>query len=133
MYDENQVDPAEDNIRIYVPLDLNHDSILRKLYHLYDILGEPDDNNEMDFYCGVSRIFEQLDIYNRVWFTRNGSSREPGLTGIDYLPYQHSEKGRQLALDIVKVLREHEGCAEKFPYDEIAELDKEYQLKILDI
>jgi hypothetical protein len=70
VYDENQVDPAEDNIRIYVPLDLNHSSILRRLHHLYNILGEPDENNEMDFNYGVSRIFEQLDIYDRVWFTR---------------------------------------------------------------
>lgn len=35
----------DDNVRIYVPMDLNTDNIMRQLQSLYNTLGYPDDEN----------------------------------------------------------------------------------------
>lgn len=40
---------ADDNVRIYVPLDLNADQILSRLQQIYQIMGSPNDMNEMEF------------------------------------------------------------------------------------
>ena len=35
----------DDNVRIYVPLDLNANQILHRLHQIYRVMGSPDDMN----------------------------------------------------------------------------------------
>lgn len=60
----------DDNVRIYVPMDLNADDIMRQLYALYGALGEPAESNESVYYSGVRKIITQLEIYDQVWVER---------------------------------------------------------------
>jgi len=60
----------------------------------------------------------QLEIYDQVWTVRNLEDpvqKEDG--GV-----RHSNQGIELAKQIVKYLKEIQGTAECFPYDEIQEL-----------
>lgn len=61
---------SDDNVRIYVPMDLNADGIMRQLYALYGALGEPTESNESVYYSGVRKIITQLEIYDQVWVAR---------------------------------------------------------------
>ena len=38
----------DDNVRIYVPLDLNADQILNRLQQIYQVMESPDDMNELE-------------------------------------------------------------------------------------
>lgn len=66
MLDEDTVMPvkpeAEDNIRIYIPMDLNADSILRRLDYVIFRYGESTEANEFKFYNDVRLIITQLGI-----------------------------------------------------------------------
>ena len=42
-------DQKDDSVRIYVPLDLNKDAILRRLNSIISRYGEATEQNEMDF------------------------------------------------------------------------------------
>lgn len=46
--EEEDLDKEKDNIRVYVPLDLNHSAILRHLEVVIDRYGEANEENEMD-------------------------------------------------------------------------------------
>ena len=51
----------DDNVRIYVPLDLNSDQILNRIQQIYRVMGSPNDMNEMEFsYEGVGKIINVL-------------------------------------------------------------------------
>lgn len=113
----------DDNIRIYIPLDLNSDSIMAELEYLYYSLGEVCENNEFVYCSGVRKIIQKLEIYDQAMLKSKKS--KPVKKG----EISHSEKGIKLANDIVKYLAYNEGCAECFPYDEINELNKEYWLE----
>ena len=52
--------PPDDNVRIYVPMDLNADGIMRQLYALYGALGEPTESNELVYHSGSEWIFVKL-------------------------------------------------------------------------
>lgn len=39
----------DDNVRVYVPLDLNVAQILNRLQQIYQIMESPDDTNELEF------------------------------------------------------------------------------------
>ena len=43
----------DDNVRIYVPMDLNAEGIMWRLYALYGSLGYPTESNESAYYSGV--------------------------------------------------------------------------------
>ena len=62
---------ADDNVRIYIPLDLNADQILSRLQQIYRIMGSPKDMNEMEFSFEVGKIISQLEIYDQVWVARD--------------------------------------------------------------
>ena len=108
----------DDNVRIYVPMDLNADGIMCRLYALYALLGYPAESNESAYYSGVRKIITQLEIYDQVWMVRKVEESVQKANGGD----RHSRKGIELARKIVKYLEENEGTAECFPYDEIEEL-----------
>ena len=54
----------DDNVRIYVPMDLNADIIIRQLYSLHSTLGYPAEKNESAYCSGVGKVITQLEIYD---------------------------------------------------------------------
>ena len=114
----------DDNVRIYVPMDLNADIIMWRLYSLQNLLGSPTEKNESAYSSGVSMAISQLEIYDQVWVARkleDAVQKEDG--GV-----RHSRQGIELAKQMVKYLEENEGNAECFPYDQIEELREEFWL-----
>jgi len=108
----------DDNVRIYVPMDLNADIIMWRLYSLQNSLGYPTEKNESAYSSGVSKVISQLEIYDQVWAARNvGETVQKENGGV-----RHSPQGIELARKIVKCLEDNEGTAECFPYDEVEEL-----------
>ncbi len=109
-------DEKEDNVRIYVPMDLNRVAILRRLDRVIAHYGEVTEENEMEFGVDVGMIVSQIEIYDQVWFVRH--VLEKG---------EHSNEAKELVRDIIARLKEiPDGCAECFPYDTIDELEQEY-------
>jgi len=109
-------DKAADNIRIYVPLDLNADAILRKLRAVINRYGIANENNEMSFGADVDMIISQIEIYDRVWYLRNNP-----------VEGNHSKEGIELVKKFVEILeRIPDACAECFPFDTIERLRAEY-------
>ena len=47
-------DEKEDNIRIYLPMDLNKDAILRRLDNVIGLYGEAREDNEIEFSIDVT-------------------------------------------------------------------------------
>ena len=114
----------DDNVRIYVPMDLNADIIMWQLYSLHGSLSYPTEKNESAYSSGVSKVISQLEIYDQVWVARkleDAVQKEDG--GV-----RHSRQGIELTKQMVKYLEENEGNAECFPYDQIEELREEFWL-----
>ena len=114
----------DDNVRMYVPMDLNADSIMWRLYSLYDVLGYPTESNESAYCVGVRRVIDQLEICEQVWTARNIEESIQKENG----EVRHSRKGIELAGKIAQYLEDNEGIAECFPYDEVEELKREFWL-----
>ena len=113
-----QRDPElqDDNVRIYIPMDLNHDAILRRLRNLIYQYGETTEENELSFRTDVYMIVSQLEIYDQLWYVRH--MPENG---------NHSLEGQKLAADMIALLEAiPDGCAEMFPFELIDELKEEY-------
>ncbi len=103
-----------DNVRIYLPLDINRKAILRRMFDLNFRYGEPTEENEMHYFAGMSQIISQLEIYDEYWSSETGMSDG------------HSEQAALLAADMLQILKSWAGAAISFPYDLIAELEQEY-------
>ena len=113
-----------DNVRIYVPIDINADAIMRRLYLLFVTMDYPTEDNESAYSFAVRRIISQLEIYDQVCVTRNfENSVQKELGGV-----RHSREGIELARRIADYLEENDGTAELFPWDEIEKLRKEFWL-----
>ena len=113
-----------DNVRIYVPIDINADAIMRRLHLLFVSMDYPTEDNESAYSFAVRRIISQLEIYDQVCVTRNfENSVQKELGGV-----RHSREGIELARRIVDYLEENDGTAELFPWDEIEKLRKEFWL-----
>ena len=110
----------DDNVRIYVPLDLNAQQILNRLQQIYRVMESPDDMNEMEFSYQVGKIISQLEIYDQVWVARDLGN------AVKVAEHLHSKNGIELAGKIINILLEDEGCAESFPYDVVDELKVEF-------
>ena len=107
-----------DNVRIYVPMDLNADIIMWQLYSLHGSLGYPTEKKESAYSSGVSKVISQLEIYDQVWAVRKvGETVQKEDGGV-----RHSQQGIELAKQIMKYLEDIEGDAECFPYDQIEEI-----------
>ncbi len=61
----------DDNVRIYVPMDLNAAIIMWQLYSLHSTLGYSTEKNESSYCSGVGKVISQLEIYDQVWAARN--------------------------------------------------------------
>lgn len=105
----------EDNIRIYVPLDLSCDAILRRLQDIYDRYGYLTEANEFKIRQEVSILVSQIEIYDQIWFVREGDCGN-----------RHSRKATELVKDVLAILMENEGCGETFPYELAEVLRSEY-------
>ena len=53
---------SDDNVRVYVPLDLNAAQILNRLQQIYQIMESPDDTNELEFSYQVGKLISQHEI-----------------------------------------------------------------------
>ena len=62
-------DEKEDNVRIYVPMDLNRAAILRRLDRVIAHYGEATEENEMEFSVDVGMIVSQVER-NTGWLCR---------------------------------------------------------------
>ncbi len=114
----------DDNIRIYVPMDLNGSIIMRELHMLYGILGSPDDYNEVDFAVLTDKVIQKLEIYDQVWVARDVKNT----VRMEKTGLLHSKRGIALAQEIIDFLEEDEGCAVIFPYETIDRLKEEWEL-----
>ena len=114
----------DDNVRIYVPIDINPEAIMWRLNLLFVTMDYPTEDNESAYSFAVRRIISQLEIYDQVCVTRNfEKSVQKELGGV-----RHSREGIELARRIADYLEENDGIAECFPWDEIEELRKEFWL-----
>ena len=103
-----------DNVRVYFPMDLSRDAILRRLNRVIAHYGEANEENESDFYEDVGMIISQIEIYDQIWFVRN--MPEVG---------KHSAEAVSLVKDVISALEEiPDGCAECFPFETVEELRK---------
>ena len=118
--DESQAD----HVRVYVPLDLSADAILRRLRFLVCRYEEANERNEFDFSMDVGRLVSQIEIYDQVWFAREGRTRA---ISDDSEIEKHSSKAVELVRRFVAELEEiPDGCAELLPFELIDELRSEY-------
>lgn len=111
-----EVNIPDDNIRVYVPLDISKDVILLRLKIIISKYGEANELNEIDFYREVRQLVYQIELYNQVWTARNS------IDGMD--------KVAALVEEFVAMLEQiSNGSAEHFPCDLIEELKQDYLSK----
>jgi hypothetical protein len=107
---------TKDNVRIYVPLDINEQAILRRLNWIIAKYGEVNEGNESDFAADVCRLISQVEIYDQVWFERR-------LPAADH----HSREAVELVKKFILRLEQiPDGCAEEFPFELIDDLKAEF-------
>ncbi len=109
-----------DNIRIYVSMDLNRKSILRRIDYVIWKYGEANWKNESKYEADIEQILSQVEIYDQVWFVR-------------HMPREgcHSHEAISLVKEIISRLEAiPDGCAELFPFTLIDYLYEEYLGKI---
>lgn len=106
----------DDNVRIYVPLDLNREAILRRLRTVISRYGEAGEYNELDFSVEVGMLISQIEIYDQIWFVRNHPDEGT-----------HSPEVISLISDFISELKSiPDAGAELFPFETIDELRREY-------
>ena len=118
---EEKPDPAADNVRVYIPLDLNRVAILRRFDLICSRYGDVSWKNESDFSSDVDQLLAQIEIYDQIWSARHPSIKENHVVG-------HSPEGKALVEEVVRKLQliGDNGCGDTFPYETIEELNKEY-------
>lgn len=108
-----EVNVPEDNIRVYVPLDISKDVILLRLKIIISKYGEANESNEFDFSREVRMLVYQIELYDQVWTARNS------IDGIN--------KVVDLVEEFIAILEQiPDDCAENFPFDLIEELKQDY-------
>ena len=109
-------DSVEDNVRIYVPIDLNKEAILRRLDYIITEYGEATEENEMNYSAAVRHLLNQVEIYDQVWFVRHYTGES-----------KHSREAKELVKAFIQNLKEiSDGGAEIFPFEMIEDLEEEY-------
>lgn len=108
-----------DNIRIYVPLDLNKKAILRRLDEIIAQYGEATEENEFAFEIDVERLFMQVEIYDQIWYIHHMPK--------DIQKIRHSVEAMELVREFVVRLENIQDIdSEYFPFRMIRELKQEY-------
>lgn len=114
--DSSQAAEPEDNVRIFVPLDISHEAVLRRLDWIIQRYGEATEKNELDFARDVKILLSQVEIYDQVWLARHGREGK-----------KHSGEGARLIQRVVDKLEQiPDGCAEQFPFELVNQLRLEY-------
>lgn len=108
-----------------VPMDLNMNEIMFRVYRLYSVLGYPTERNESEFSTKMGQIVSQLEIYDQVWAVRD---MEHAIQK-DYPTVRHSQQGTVLARKLIDYMEMHDGCAECYPYDIIEDLKSTFWLE----
>lgn len=104
-----------DNIRIYLPLDINREAILRRLEEIICRYGAATEANESSFCHDVRQVIAQFEIYDQIWHIRCMEED------------RHSQKAIRLVQEIIARLQAiPDGCAERFPFELIEELENAY-------
>lgn len=118
-YDDQE---QPDNVRVYIPLDLNHSAIIRRMGQIGLRNGYPTERNEFQYVSDMQKIITQLEIYDQVWFVREKNDVDSPEKK------HHSLHGKKLVEEMLNILEQWEenSAAECFPYDEIDELEEEY-------
>jgi len=107
---------AADNIRIYIPLDINKSAIIRQLFDLIDRYVEANEDNEFNFSSDVDALVSQTEIYNQVWSVKH--MQEEG---------SRSKEAIELVEEFIERLEEiPDGGAELFPFEHIEKLREQY-------
>ena len=107
---------AVDNIRVYIPMDICKESILRRLSFIINRYGAATKANEIDYAYDVVNLISQIEIYDQIWFIR-------------HMPKEgkHSLEAIELVKEFVAKLEDiEEGDSEMFPYNTIKKLKKEF-------
>ena len=60
-------------MRVYVPLDLNKATILRRLHRIIHQYGKANEGNEMVFSMNVNILINQIEIYDQILYVRHMS------------------------------------------------------------
>ena len=108
-----EVNVPDDNIRVYVPLDISKDVILLRLKIVIAKYGEANESNELDFLREVRQLVYQIELYDQVWKARNSIDR--------------MDKVVDLVEEFVAILKQiPDDCAEHFPLALIEELKTDY-------
>ncbi|MDF2540078.1 MAG: hypothetical protein K0S76_3099 [Herbinix sp.] len=114
--DTREPEPQEDNVRVYIPLDINRKAVHRRLQMTITRYGEANEKNESDFHMDVEAIISQVEIYDQIWFVRHTPPEG-----------KHSNEAIALVKEIITLLEEiPDGCAETFPFEMIDALKGEY-------
>ncbi len=114
-YTETAPEKKNDNVRIYVPIDLNKEAILRRLDRIIYHYGEADEKNEFEFGTDVGLLISQIEIYDEVWSVRHMPEES-----------EHSVEAKELVREFIARLEDiPDGCAECFPFETIEELSEE--------
>jgi hypothetical protein len=107
---------SDDNVRVYIPLDINKKAILRRLDRIIARYGEANEKNEAAFSADVCRLISQIEIYDQVWCVRHLPSAGT-----------HSIDAVELVKEFIsKLERIPDGCAETFPFELVEELKGEF-------
>jgi len=113
---DGEPEKKNDNVRIYVPIDLNKEAILRRLNRIINQYEEANEENEFEFREDVDMLISQIEIYDQIWFVRH--MPEEG---------KHAEEAKELVREFTAKLEDiPDGCAECFPFETIDELREEY-------
>jgi hypothetical protein len=116
MWGKKEPENTDDNIRVYVPLDINRQAILRRLERIITQYGEANEENEFSFSAEVDMLISQVEIYDQIWCAR-------------HVPKQgkHSAEAIGLVKAFISKLEDiPDGCAELFPFELIDELKEEF-------
>lgn len=110
-------DDQPDNIRVYIPLDINRQAIIERLRSIIVDMGAASEQNESEYVSRVDKLISQIEIYDQVWYVRQ----------IPKDGSKHSREAKDLVREFCEVLLEiPDECAETFPYWTIQGLYKEY-------
>jgi len=121
-YELKRPDSEADNIRIYVPIDLNKKAILRRLHTVIAKFGDACEKNEFHYSAEVQELIYQIEIYDQIWHVRHW---------VDGC--KHSEEAKDLVTEFIKLLEQiPDACAECFPFVEIEYLKREYLYNHID-
>lgn len=114
--DASEPEQQEDNVRVYIPLDINRKAVLRRLQMTIARYGEANEENESDFKMDIEALISQVEIYDQIWYVRHMPPES-----------KHSIEAIELVKEIIALLEEiPDGCAETFPFEIIETLKGEY-------